>query len=134
MGGIDEDDVAGGQRAKQTQVALFDQLALDLDAEVLQPRIFERLITNLPARIAAVFRLQVRDGEMGNDRGLSAADLDDGARLEVPDHAVKRLGIARTAITVRIGEGPPVTAAPFERAQRRAEFELRQQLHLRIEV
>src|SRR5580704_3842720 len=134
MGGIDEDDVAGGQRAEQIQVALFDQLALDLDAEVLQPRIFERLITNLPARIAAVFRLQILDGEMGNDRGLSAADLDDGARLEVPDHAIKRLGITRTAIAVRIGESSPVAATPFERSQCRAEVELRQQLQLRIEI
>src|SRR5580704_2707086 len=107
MGGIDEDDVAGAQRAKQTQVALFDQFALDLNAEVFQPRIFVGLETNLPTRILAVLRLGVFDGEMRNDRGMSAADLDDCARLEVSDHAVKRLCIARTAITVRIGESSP---------------------------
>src|SRR5580692_1135765 len=134
MGGIDEDDVAGGQRAKQTQVALFDQFALDLDAEVFQPRIFERLITNLPARISAVFRLGIRDGEMRNDRGLSAADLDDRARLEVPDHAVKRFCIARTAIAVRIGESSSATATTFQGMERRAEVELREQLRLGIEV
>src|SRR5580704_321723 len=116
MGGIDEDDVAGGQRAEQSQVALFDQLALDLHAEVFQPRIFVGLITNLPARISAIVRLGVRDGEMRNDRGLSAADFDDRARLEVPDNAVKSLGIARTAIAVRIGEGSPATAPPFQGA------------------
>src|SRR6202042_1998045 len=90
--------------------------------------------TNLPARISAIVRLGVRDGEMGNDCGLSAADLDDRARLEVPDHAVKSLSIAGTAITVRIGEGSPAAAPPFQGTQCLAEVELRKQLRLRIEV
>src|ERR1700685_144920 len=114
MGGIDEDDVAGAQRAKQAQVTLFDQFALDLNAEVFQPRILVGLETSLPARIWAAWRLGVFDGEMRHDRGLSAADLDDCARLEVPDHAVKRLCIARTAIAVRIGESAPLTVPPFQ--------------------
>ena len=39
VGRIDEDDVAGGERSKKTEIGLFDSLALERDAEIVEPRI-----------------------------------------------------------------------------------------------
>lgn len=99
-----------------------------------QPGVFERLEADLPALILRIRRGCVGDGEPRDKRRLSAPDLDDPARLEMPDHRVERLGVAAPEPAVVVVEGPSAIAATFERKKLGAVRKLFQQRQLSLEI
>ena len=65
---------------------------------------------------------------------MPAANLHKPSRLEVPDHGIERLGIARTEHAVLIAKFVSAMTSPLQRPQRFAVSEFLQQRGLGVEV
>src|ERR1700722_1788560 len=134
MRGVDEDDVSRGERPEYRWIGALDALAPHLDTELVEPWVLERLEADLPALILRVRRGRIGDREPRHERRLSAPDLDDPARLEMPDHRIERLGVTGPEPAVVVAEGPPTIAATFQRPQLGAVGELFEQRKLSVQV